>query len=744
MTAFDLTAQPGSGTIEDIYPLTGLQQGMLFHSRVAPGTGAYWIWMGLPLEGELDLEALRGAWELVFARHEVLRTGVVWEQVPVPMAVVSRSVPLPWQVVDLSGLDGDAQRRAIEDYVAADETAGADFGAPTLVRVALVRLGEDRHQLLWSYHHLVLDGWSSPAIIGEVLRVYQELVAGRQPVLPDRRPFRDFVAWLLGQDQDEAKRYWREQLAGFTVPTTLGVGHETGETGRGTAWARLDEHASARVAEFARRHRLTVNTVVQGAWAILTARYAGTDDVVFGITSSGRSGRLDGIESMVGLLMNTTPARIRIDPGETVPRWLAGIQAEQARGRRFEHTPLTDIQACSQVPAGQSLFETLFVFENYPAPGWNGRQDSSRADGLRVGTVFHGRPQGNYPLTVAAGIGPGPELSVRLDYERNRFVPADMERMAEHLATVLEAIAAETDQRVAELPLLTAAERVQVVEEWNDTVALLPGPGGAHDLVAKHVRWSPDAVAVVCGSRQVTYEALWQRAGRFAGFLRAAGAGPESVVGLCLPRGIDMLAAVLGAWRAGAAYLPLDSDYPPERLAFMLADSRAPVLVTTTGLADELPVGRMRVLCLDDPADAALLAASPAPEPVTVDSGGLAYVMYTSGSTGTPKGVQVTHGGAVNLAVAQRRLFGLGERDRVLGFASFSFDASVWELLMALSVGASLVVASARERAEPGRVAALVRSWGVGVATVPPSLLQALEGGDPGPARGRDDAGDRR
>ncbi|MFD8819152.1 amino acid adenylation domain-containing protein, partial [Streptomyces sp. NPDC059627] len=655
--------------------------------------------------------------------------------------VVSRSVPLPWQVVDVSGLDEEAQRRAIDAYVSADESAGADFEARTLVRLALVRLGERRHQLLWSYHHLVLDGWSSPAVIGEVLRVYQELVAGRQPVLPDRRPFREFVAWLLGQDQDEAKRYWRDQLAGFAVPTALGVGHETGETGRGTAWARLDQDAFARVTEFARRHRLTVNTVVQGAWAVLTARYAGTDDVLFGVTSSGRSSRLDGIEAMVGLLMNTTPARIRIDPGQTVPQWLAAIQAEQARGRRYEHTPLTDIQACSQIPTGQPLFETLFVFENYPAPGWHGGdggQDSPGTGdgGLRVGAVFHGRPQGNYPLTVAAGIGPGPELSIRLDYERNRFGPAAMERMAEHLATVLEAIAASTDRKVAELPVLTTAERAQVVTDWNDTAAPLPAASGAHELVAEQVRRHPDAVAVMCGARQVTYEALWQRAGRFAGLLRSAGAGPESVVGLCLPPGIDMVAAVLGVWRAGAAYLPLDPGYPPERLAFMLADSRAPVLVSTGELADELPVGRLRVLCLDSPADAALLAASPAPEPVRVDAAGLAYVMYTSGSTGTPKGVQVTHGGVVNLAVAQRRLFGLGEHERVLGFASFSFDASVWELLMALASGAAFVVASARERAEPGRMAGLLRSAAVGAATVPPSLLQALTTGDPGQLAG--------
>jgi len=728
MTAFDLTAQPRGGEIEEIYPLTGLQQGMLFHSRLDPGQGVYWIWMGLPLHGDLDVDVLRQAWELVFVRHEVLRTAVVWEQVPVPMAVVSRSVPLPWQVIDLSGVAEDAQRQALEDHLAAEEKAGPDFDAPTLARVCLVRLAEDHHQLIWSYHHLLLDGWSSPAVISEVLHAYQALVAGEQPVLPDRRPFRDFVAWSLDQDQEEAKGYWRAQLAGFTEPTTLGVGRVTGETGRGTVWARLDKDAFARLAEFARRHRVTVNTVVQGAWAILSARYGGTDDVVFGVTSSGRSGQLDGIENVVGLLMNTTPARIRVDPGRTVPQWLADVQSDQVRGRRFEHTPLTDIQACSQIPAGQPLFETLFIFENYPAPGWREGQESS-APALRAGTVFHGRPQGNYPLTVAAGIGSGPDLSIRLDYEQDRFDPASMERLAGHLTVLLNAIAAGSDLKVADLSLLTAAEHTRMAVDWNDTQVSTPEADGAHDLIAERVRQRPDAVAVVCGPRRVTYGELWERAGRFAGMLRAAGAGPESVVGLCLPRGIDMVVAVLGAWRAGAAYLPLDPGYPVERLTFMLRDSRASVLVSTTELADELPAGRLRVLCLDDPADAALLTSAQAPEPVPVAAGALAYVMYTSGSTGTPKGVQVTHGGVVNLAVAQRELFGLGDGDRVLGFASFSFDASVWELLMALTSGAEFVVASARERVEPGSVAGLMRTTGVDAATIPPSLLQALDTG---------------
>ncbi|MEU0032377.1 condensation domain-containing protein, partial [Streptomyces sp. NPDC006335] len=460
------------------------------------------------------------------------------------------------------------------------------------MRLALVRLGEDRHQLLWSYHHLLLDGWSAPVVLGEVLQAYWESMAGRQPLLPERRPFRDFVAWLGEQGQDEAERYWREQLAGFTAPASLGIEHTTGRSGRDLAWAPLPADISDRVAEFARRHRLTVNTVVQGAWAVLTARYAGTDDVVFGVSSSGRSGQLDGIESMVGLLMNTTPARIKVDPGLTVPQWLAGIQAEQARGRRFEHTPLTDIQACSEIPAGQPLFETLFVFENYPLPGGGegGDQDETEADDLRFGEISHGHQRLNYPLVVIAGAAPN--LQVGFSYDLSRFDHGTIDRLAGHLAAVLAGVVADDEGTVGDLSVLSAAERAEALD-WGAGAAgpaPVPGAGGVHDLVAEQVRRRPDAVAVMCGSRQMTYGALWDRAGRLAGWLRAAGAGPESVVGLCLERGIDLVTAVLATWRAGAAFVPLDPEYPSERLAFMLADSGARVVVghrsVAAGLVD--------------------------------------------------------------------------------------------------------------------------------------------------------------
>jgi non-ribosomal peptide synthetase component F len=724
MTAFDMTARPRGGAIQDIYPLTGLQQGMLLHSRLAPEQGMYWIQYGLLLDGRIDLELLRQAWELVFARHEALRTGV-WDQAEVPVAVVSRSVPLPWQVIDLSGLDEDTRQRAVADHEAADVAQGADFTAPSLARVAVMCLGEDRYRVLWSYHHLLLDGWSAPVVVGDALHAYRELVARQRPRLLDRRPFRDFVAWSASQDQEAARRYWRQRLAGLTAPTPLGVGHTTGKTGQGTAWVRLPTDTSVRMAEFARRHRLTVNTVVQGAWAILTARYAGTDDVVFGVLSSGRSGRLDGIESMVGLLINTVPARIKVESGQTVPRWLAGIQAEQARGRRFEHTPLTDIQACSEIPAGQSLFETLFVFENHPTPTAPD-QDQPTGGDIRVQRILF-EMQAHEPLAVI--VNWDDELVVRLVYDRAGFDDETVGRMARYLAELLQAVVADEGGLVADLPVLTQRERRCLLDEWNDTAVPTPPVDGVHDLIA---RAAPDTIALESGSLSLTYAALRERAARLAHRLRAAGVTSETVVALHLPPGPDAVIAILAVWLAGGAYLPLDPDQGAQRTAFMLDDSGAAIVVGTC-LPTTLPTG-LRTIVLDDPAVQAAIAASPPTPPGPVAGGPerLAYVIYTSGSTGTPKGVQVAHRGAINLATAFRAAVGAGPGTRVLQFAPLSFDGAVGELVMALALAGTSVVARPEQRAEPDLLARLIRDRAVWVTLLPPSLVRMLEPGDLG------------
>ncbi|MGC5568929.1 amino acid adenylation domain-containing protein, partial [Streptomyces sp. FR-108] len=741
--ALDLITGRTPTVIEDIHPLTAVQQGMLFHTRLATEPGMYWAQNGVLLEGRLDLEALRQAWELVFARHEVLRSAVVWEGVPEPLAVVSRSVPLPLHVLDLSHLDEEARRHAVTGHLEADWQRGADFSAPTLVRISLIRLSDDRHQLVWSFHHLLLDGWSVPIVLNEVLEAYEALRAGNRPRLTARAPFRDFVAWAVGQDADDAREYWRERLAGITEATTLGLEHTTGNQGRDERQVPLPAPVSAAgLADFARRHRLTLNTVVQGAWALVLGLYAGRDDVLFGVTSSGRGGQLDGMDEMVGLLINTTPVRVSIDRDRPVADWLSALQDEQVRGRRYEHTPLVTIAECGELPPGQALFDTVFAFENYPdqalVEGGQAGRYTGDDEGLRAGTNY-GRDQSNYPLGVIASSAR--ELVIRLSYDRAHYDDEAVERLAGHLGTVLEAIAADTGQYVGDLPVLTAGERDRLLREWNDTAVVLPAANGVHELIAAHTDVSGDAVAVVAGERSLTYDGLLVRANRLAQRLRLAGVGPESVVALCLERGVDLAVAVLAVWQAGAAYLPLDPEYPVERLEFMLSDSGATVLIGHRSMAADLVTSTathatphtapQTVLWLDDPGTRRELAALPdVPPQGRALPGQLAYVIYTSGSTGRPKGVHLSHRGLVSLATAQRTALGTGRDDVVLGFAPFSFDASVWELVMALAAGATLVVAEAPERSDPDLLAALVARAGVSVATVPPSLLDVLRPGD--------------
>ncbi|WP_344591682.1 amino acid adenylation domain-containing protein, partial [Actinomadura vinacea] len=698
----DLVVGGMSTVVEDVYPLTGLQQGMLFHTQLSGDPGMYWVQNGLLLEGELDLGALRSAWELVFARHEVLRTTVVWEGVPSPLAVVSRSVPLPLEVLDFSG----RREQVFADYLETDWGRGADYSAPTLVRLAVIRLAEDRHQLVWSYHHLLMDGWSVPIVLSEVLEAYEAFRSGREPRFAARKPFRDFVAWTAGQDLEEARRYWRERLAGFTEPVSIQVERDTGDRGEGQVGLTLPAAVAGEgLADFARRHRLTVNTVVQGAWVLVVALYSGRDDVVFGVTSSGRGGQIDGMDSMVGLLINTAPVRIGVERDLPVAEWLAGLQNEQARARRFEHTPLSMISECADLPAGESLFTTLFVFENYPLEALEAGQERSAAGGLRAG-INHGRDQGSYPLSVSAGYGR--ELAVRLNYDRARFDSAAVERLAGHLATVLESMIGGTGERVGDLLVVSPAERAALIDEWNDTATDVPAVGGVFELIAARAAVSPDAVALVSDGACLTYAGMLERAGRVAHHLRGMGVGPESIVGLRLERGLAMPVAVLGVWQAGGAYLPLDPDYPSDRLDFMLADSQATVQI-------------------GDEEIAAAMAGPSSPDVTATHPDQVAYVIYTSGSTGRPKGVQCTHTGLVNLAPAMAPVLGAGPDVRSLQFASFSFDGTALDMAAVLMAGGTLVVATSRQRTEPDLLTALMVAGGVGSVSLPPSLLGMLD-----------------
>jgi amino acid adenylation domain-containing protein len=709
--------------VEDFYPLSPMQEGMLFHSLYAPGSGVYVLQFCCEIEGKLDLGKFEQAWARVVARHPVLRTYFVGGGVKKPVQVVERRASVPLRILDWRGLPDEARRRELEDFLASDRAEGFDLSRAPLMRLTLASLPGGSHQLVWSFHHILLDGWCLSPLLGEVFECYETLRAGREPRASRRRPYRDYIAWLRRQGAGEAERFWRESLKGFRSPTPLGVDRLAVEHGAESGYGRLKGQLSREVTEalqaFARREGLTLNVLAQGAWALLLSRYSGESDVVFGATVSGRPPALDGVEEMIGLFINTLPVRAEVEPAAPLADWLKLLQGRQAEARQYEHSPLVEVQGWSEVQRGRPLFESLLVFENYPASDSPGGRGDDGAAGLRIRQVQF-EEQTNYPLSVM--VAPGPQLSFLFMYDAARFDEPTVERMAGHYARLLEAIAESPGRALSELPMLSGAELRQLTHEHNETRSEYPDKC-FHELFEEHAARTPDSTAVTFQGESLSYRELNESADRLARRLLSSGLAPESRVGLMLERTPRLLVATLGVMKAGGAYVPLDPSYPRERLAFMAEDAGLSVLITEQSLAGALPDCGAQLVLLDGEQEE---AASIAPRRVSVMPWQVAYTIYTSGSTGRPKGVQVPHRALTNFLETMRDEPGMGDSDVLVAVTSLSFDIAALELYLPLTLGARLVLASRDEASDARLLSRLLSDSGATVMQATPSTWSML------------------
>ncbi|MFE3554062.1 amino acid adenylation domain-containing protein [Streptomyces sp. NPDC059193] len=717
----------GNGrTVADIHPLTPTQAGMLFHTLADPGGPGYFDQMVFDFDDVADVEVLAAAWQHVTDHLELLRGSLVWEGVPRPLMVISRHAELPVTHLDWRELPEHEHRAELERFLAEDRALGLDLGTAPLARLALIRTSRTGVRVVRSSHHVLLDGWSTFQMLSALSVSYEALAAGRTPVLPARKPFRAYVEWLEAQDLTQAETYWRGRLAGFEEPTPLPLdrrpapGHQAASTER--LVRRLSPEAGAELSAFARRHRITVNALVQGAWGLLLSRYTGRGDVLFGATVSGRPADLPGVDSIVGMTLNTLPVRVEIDGAVPVAEWLGRIQRAQVEAAQYEYVPLSRVQNLSPLAGATQLFESLVNFENYPMT-----DTTAAAQGLRLRNLESVETT-NFPLVLRAYAGDG--FGYSLAYDPALFDGATVERMAGHLERLLTGLAADPERAVSDVPMLSDEEFEQEVRGWNAaSTASTAGaaPGQAEFLHERFARWAartPDAVAVSWAEGTLTYRQLDERANRLAHHLVALGAGPDRPVGLSVERGPLMVVGVLGILKAGATYVPLDPAYPAERLAFMVRDSGMGILLTERDLRDRLPVsGAVEVELDGEPALDALPATAPR---VELTGGNLAYVIYTSGSTGRPKGVMVTHANAANLLPWLERAYPVDTGDKVLLRTSMSFDVSVWELMLSVLSGATGHVVSTEVSKDPFELADVMDRYGITIAQFVPSLLGAL------------------
>ncbi|WP_017557656.1 non-ribosomal peptide synthetase [Nocardiopsis baichengensis] len=715
--------------LEDILPLTPLQEGLLFHSGLGDGAAdAYNVQVALDLDGPLDAERLHRAADALLVRHPHLRSAFRRRRNGQPAALVGTSVPASWRYAETTEDD-------LPDLLEAERAARFDPARPPLLRFVLARTGADRNVLVLTHHHILLDGWSLPLLVRDLMRIYADDGAA---ALPRPVPYRHYLAWLASRDTDAARKAWAEALGGVPGPTRIteaaqaerragAAGGADGGAPRGVT-VDLPAGLTRRMEALARERGVTPSTVLQAAWGLVLARLLDRDDVVFGTAVSGRPPELHGAEAMIGLFINTVPVRVALRPRESAAGLLTRMRDERARLLEHDHLGLADIQSA----AGGELFDTLLVVENYPLEGADPAADvpglSARVRGSADAT--------HYPLSAAAVPGGAPDGGLRLRFGHlpDRVPAALVERIGDWTAGVLGALVEDPDRPVAGLALPGAAER-----ERLDAYSA-GGPVGVPaatfpELFERRVAAAPEAPVLEGEHTSFTAAEVRARAARLTRALIARGAGPERTVAVAAPRSPELIVALVAVMGSGAAYLALDPAHPDERWAAMLDDAAPVCVLADDGLADRVAALTGAPLLVPGGRDAAEVAAA-SPEPVTdadriapVAPENAAYVIYTSGSTGTPKGVVVPHAGIAKLAATADRRIGAGPGAVITQMGSPGFDVAFWEMCIGLLGGGRLVVVPDERRVPGPPLADFLHERGVTHAALPPALLSALPEG---------------
>ena len=704
--------------IEDIYELSPMQQGMLFHTLYAPGSGVYFEQSSMPIRG-VNVPAFERAWQEVINRHPVLRTSFYWEDLEKPLQVVHRNAELPLDQQDWRGVSASDREWLLSSYLQANRSRGFDLAESPLLRLSLLRLSEDTYQFVLNFHHILLDGWSKDLIMKEVFTCYEAFCWGRDCQLASPRPYGEYIAWLQQQDLTEAEAYWRNVLKGFNEPTRLGAGRakvsDVVKEEFGEVETRLPKSITTSLLNLAREQQLTLNAIVQGAWGLLLSRYTAQEDILFGTIVSGRPPQLQGVESMVGLFINALPVRLRVSPESTVTAYLKQLQKQQAQMRQYEYSPLLRVQGWSELSKGVPLFDSLLVFENYPGSSAPAQTETP----AEVSISYFERT--NYPLTIM--IAPGAEIWLKILYSKRQFDDPAIDRMLSHYARILEQFI-EPHRRLSDLELLDETER-KLIQSFSVTSASSSASSACvHHLFEAQAARSPQAIALIDDSEQLTYMELDKRANHLAEHLRDLGISTEAAVGLCLPRSAKLLISLLGILKAGGAYVPLDPAYPNERLRWMIENSELKLIITGDGaLSSDLGPG-IRQLDLNQICEQGHSQVERKESDITGDN--LAYVLYTSGSTGRPKGVAMPHGALLSLIRWHCDELTTARNARVLQFAPLSFDVSFQEIFSTWYSGGTVILISEQERGDPFEMSRLLKDQSIERLFLPFVALQQL------------------
>ncbi|OHW38173.1 non-ribosomal peptide synthetase [Pseudomonas sp. 06C 126] len=733
LTQAQLDALPvPASAIEDVYPLTPMQEGLLLHTLLEPGTGLYYMQDRYRINSELNPERFALAWKAVIARHEALRASFCWNVGEDMLQVIHKPGSTPIEYLDWTGTPAEQQEPRLQALLKSEREAGFDLLNQAPFHLRLIRVGEARYWFMMSNHHILIDAWCRSLLMNDFFDIYMALGEGREAQLAAPPRYRDYIAWLQRQNLAEARQWWQQNLQGFERTTPIPsdrpfmrehAGHSGGMV-VGDCYTRLDVREGAQLRELAQAHQLTVNTFAQAAWALVLRRLSGERDVLFGVTVAGRPVDMPQMQRTVGLFINSIALRVKVPEDDqpcSVRQWLSTLLDSNMQLREYEYLPLVTIQEHSELPKGQPLFDSLFVFENAPVEV----SVLDRAQSLNA-TSDSGRTHTNFPLTAVCY--PGDDLGLHLSYDQRYFDETTVQGMLAEFKRLLLALVQGFHGDMADLPLIGEQEREFLVDGCNQSAHDYPLERSYVELFEEQVAQHPQRIAASCQDLRWTYAELNQHSNRLGHALVAAGVGLDQPVALLAERGLDLLGMIIGSFKAGAGYLPLDPGLPTQRLSRIIDFSRTPLLVCTQAcheqaqaLLEDFACGaRPKLLVWEDVEGADT-------DPGIYSSGdNLAYVIYTSGSTGLPKGVMVEQRGMLNNQLSKVPYLQLSEQDVIAQTASQSFDISVWQFLAAPLFGARVDIVPNTIAHDPQGLLTHVQAQGITVLESVPSLIQGM------------------
>ncbi|MDY7994207.1 amino acid adenylation domain-containing protein, partial [Paenibacillus polymyxa] len=716
------------GEVENIYSLTPMQKGMWFHSALDRQTAAYFEQTRFTMRGALDVQLFERSWMELAKRHLVLRANFVKGPAGEPLQIIYRDKPVGFEYEELLHLQADEKQAYLDKKAEDDKLRGFDMEHDALVRVTILRTEEQSYHVLWSFQHILMDGWCLPQLTQELFETYSALASGKQPAGDKGSDYGAYIEWLEKQDDQAASGYWTAFLAGYEGQTVLPGQKEPAPNGRFTAdhvTAELGKDLSERMDRVAKQRLVTVNTLLQAAWGVMLQKYNGTNDAVFGSVVAGRPAEIPGIESMIGLFINTVPVRVTSEADTVFADLMAKLQERALESGRYDYYPLYEIQARSVQK--QNLINHIIAFENYPVDEQMEQAGDQQHGDLTIADVQM-EEQTNYNFNVT--VVPGVEIEIRFDFNAEVFDKDSIELLKGHLVHLLEQVTDNPEITVGELELVTEAEKADLLGRFNDTTTEFPRGKTLIQLFEEQAELYPDNVAAVMNERQLTYRELNERSNRLARKLRETGVEADQLVAILAERSLDMVVGILAILKAGGAYVPVDPDYPEERIRFMIEDSGAPLLLIQKHLHEKTDFAGTR-LELDDfvwgdrGADSADALDASNLEPIS-GPGNLAYVIYTSGTTGRPKGTLIEHKNVVRLLFNDKNLFDFGPSDTWTLFHSFCFDFSVWEMYGALLYGGKLVIVPPLTAKNPADFLALLGREQVTILNQTPTYFYQL------------------